>query len=221
VPLLAKLLLAYCAVALFAQAHLSQLSRYALPTFAVASPCVGYAAVRLSESARVLKAAVCLCLATVLACLLGLHLCRAVTSLPAAIGLLTAEELSAATFESHEAFEYLNESAFEKMVVATYGEPRLYGLDRPAVFADSGHNMLFPYGEMAGPEDLLRAFRERGITHVLVNPTYHPGVLVDRAADDRVTQYLNALASRGNLRLVHGTPYGTGKSFVLRVVGGG
>ncbi len=213
-----KALLAYAGFGLFAQTHLSQLSRYQIPFFAAGALGVGYGVVHLGRLGRAPRAAGWLSFGTVSACLLALHLLRATAALPTALGVWTAEEVDAATFESHGAFEYLNAHAGPKAKVAVFGEPRLYRLDVPAEFADRFHNTLYPYERMRTPDDFLSALRARGITHILVNPRYHPGVM-GPGPKDRVARFIDALAAEGRLEVAFGDPAEQRATFVLRLTG--
>jgi len=213
-----KALLAYAGFGLFAQTHLSQLSRYQIPFFAAGALGVGYAVAYLGRLGRAPRAAGWLSFGTVSACLLALHLLRATAALPTALGLWTAEDLDAATFESHGAFEYLNAHGGPDAKVAVFGEPRLYRLDVPAEFADRFHNTLYPYENMRTPDDFLSALRARGITHILVNPRYHPGVM-GPGPKDRVARFIDALAAEGKLEVASGDPTAQRATFVLRLTG--
>jgi len=192
----------YVAVGLVAWVFLSQLSRYLIPVLACGALGVGWVLRPSRDAACIVGWGL---LSVCLGVFLMLTTCRALVSLPGALGLWSEADVSAQTFESHAAFEYLNRHAVKGMRVALYGEPRAFGLDVPYFLADRGHNTLLPYESMRSADDLLEALRQQGATHVLVNPRYHPGVLT-AAPTDAISRMLTDLVHSGRLVRVHGTP---------------
>jgi len=71
---------------------------------------------------------------------------------------------------------------------------------------------------MRTPDDFLAALRARGITHILVNPRYHPGVMGE-GPKDRVARFIDALAAEGKLEVASGDPAAQKATFVLRLTG--
>lgn len=88
---------------------------------------------------------------------------------PFAFGRVSREEAVRAGFEMMPLFDTVNATLTGSDRVALYGEPRGYYLEVPYLWADYGYHTLLPYGQMASPEDLLRAYRRVGVTAVLIN----------------------------------------------------
>jgi hypothetical protein len=51
---------------------------------------------------------------------------------------------------------------------AVYGEPRCFYLDRDYFWANREHSTLIDYSKIKSPEDLVKALRGQGATHVLL-----------------------------------------------------
>jgi hypothetical protein len=79
---------------------------------------------------------------------------------------------------AYGAMQWLNQHAAEDEVVALYGEPRGYWLDRPYLWAERGHSTIIPDTARTDYETYLRYLRdELGVRYALI---YEPVFPTDR-----------------------------------------
>jgi hypothetical protein len=122
-----------------------------------------------------------------------------------AVGVVPREEAVSRLFEQAPLFEAANRQLTRSDRIALYGEPRGYYLNVPYMWADYGYHTLFRYEAMATPEDLLAAWRQRGITAVLVNRIYARSTF---EGTDTVGRLMRELARTGRLSVVKETKTG-------------
>ncbi|HCU38402.1 MAG TPA: hypothetical protein DGT21_24180 [Armatimonadetes bacterium] len=149
-----------------------QYNRYLLPTLLLLAPVVGYSLSRLLGTQRMLTAGAGTLLAfwslwALLPLALGLY-----SAWPAVTGAVTWDRYLNTRLDLHPAASYIARYLPEDAVIATYGEPRSYGFERPVIWGDRAHSDLFGYDAMGSPDDLLARYAELGVTHVLVNPIH-------------------------------------------------
>ncbi len=156
-----------------------QYNRYLLPTLLLLSPAAGYSLSQLLMVHRAVRAGVGTLLSgwslwALLPLILSLY-----SAWPAVSGAVTWDRYLAARLDLHPVATHISRYLPDDAVIATYGEPRSYGFERPVVWGDRSHSALLAYEKMRSPTDLLARFSELGITHVLVNPT-HSGAPAER-----------------------------------------
>jgi hypothetical protein len=95
--------------------------------------------------------------------------------MPALTGRMTWQTYLTHTLDVYEPSRYIAEYLPEDARVATYGEPRYYYFQRPAIWADPGHSRLLDYRAMNSPNDLVKRYRQLGVTHVLINRLHTGG----------------------------------------------
>ncbi|MFQ6132144.1 MAG: ArnT family glycosyltransferase [Armatimonadota bacterium] len=178
---------------------MSQQSRYFIALFPLLAVCAGYSAARiLATPWRSLRAVVATCLAACLGTLLVVDAFMARELMPVAFGNVSEEAFHTRHLgPSYQAFQYLNRYAPENAKVALYGEPRGYFLDIDYMWADMGHSTLIDYAGMRDPDELLRRYRELGVTHLMINCKYAPGLLEGTGQEGRL---IKALWDRGDLQ---------------------
>jgi hypothetical protein len=147
-----------------------QLTRYLLPCLVVACVPVGYCLWACWQRAGVVRssAAAMLTVSCVFAVAGGLHI-----SLPqvgVALGLETEHTYLFKTLDTYRASQRINALTVPMAKVATYGEPRVFYIDREVLWADPGHHQMIQYARMTSGEDLVARYRELGITHILLAP---------------------------------------------------
>jgi hypothetical protein len=153
-----------------------QLARYLLPNLALLAPLAGYAAWRASEQGVVLATAVRWALGLWVAFVVFVNLIMTVPALPVVLGAMPAQDYLLQTLDVYTPSLHIAKNLPPDARVATYGEVRGFYFDRDCFWAEYGHSDLIPYHSMKGPADLIRRYHELGITHVLVNQSYLPGL---------------------------------------------
>ena len=149
-----------------------QLGRYLLPSIALIVPVLGWLVVRCEDS-RMLRGAV---RATVwtwgLLGLLGLYLVTR-GGLPVVFGAESERDHLTRDCAVYAPSQFINEAPQPGGVI-TYGEPRIFYLDRPAMWGDPGHHRLIDYANIKTPEQLAAAYRSLGLRYILINPQFFP-----------------------------------------------
>ncbi|MBX3120121.1 MAG: glycosyltransferase family 39 protein [Fimbriimonadaceae bacterium] len=88
--------------------------------------------------------------------------------LPVVLGKETREEYMSQAIPFFEPAQLLNEAA-KSGKIALYDEVFGYLLEPAYFWANPGHCTIIPYDEMASGDDLAKALRDLGFTHVYVN----------------------------------------------------
>lgn len=181
-------LLAFVGVFLLGWFFVMQLARYLLPCLAVACVPVAYCLWLCWTYGGVIRAtAATLLTVSCLGAMAWLLHC----SLPqvgVALGLESDHAYLYKMLEVYHASERINSLTPPDAKVATYGETRVFHIDREVMWADPGHHQMIQYSQMKSGERLVARYREWGITHVLLAPA-----MVRRLADRRDEAPLLAL----------------------------
>jgi hypothetical protein len=190
-----------------------QLARYLFPTLAMLAPVAGYAAYRCARGGMMLSR--CFTAALVLWSVLVAYtaVSLAAPALPVVLGLKPVDEYLLANTDVYVPSYYIAHNLPPEARVCTYGEVRCFYFDRDYFWGEPGHSDLIPYDGMGGAEDLIRSYREYGITHVLINQAYLPGLW---DSQDKPFVLLRQAMDKGLLTPV--TDFPTRRQFLLYAV---
>lgn len=190
-----------------------QLTRYLLPTLALAAPLTGWAAARAQEHSATLRGAVRAVVGVWTAVALALMVLYVRPALPTALGLEDSHRYLAA-FPLYTVSDYVNANTPPDAKVALYGEPRGYYLDRDYLWAEQSHSALIDYAAARDAAGLVREWRRLEVTHVLVNRSYFPAP--DPESADPVVRAMGQAIEEGLLTPL-ATPAGSGPYLLLRI----
>jgi len=146
-----------------------QYLRYALPAFALLCIPCGWGAQKYLTRSIPLRACAGLFLALWCAFTPALLWSNARISWAVILGVETPRDYLARTFSAFPISESISQNLPRESVVAVYGEPRGYYLDRRYFLADALHNRLVDESKIRTPLDWIKALRANGATHVLWN----------------------------------------------------
>ncbi len=146
-----------------------QYTRYLLPSLVLLAPLAGYSMAQLFSRSGPVRAAAGTVASLWAVCALVPLVLSFIIAWPIISGRATWEQYLNIKLDVYEPSRYIARYLPEDAVIATYGEPRYYYFERPAIWADPGHSRLFTYETMQTPQELIARYRELGITHVLVN----------------------------------------------------
>lgn len=164
-----------------------QYTRYLIPSLVMLVPVAGYSLHRVISRPGIVRATGSTLTALwALWTLVPLTLTLYMAS-PALTGAASWDDYLTASLDVYAPSRYIAENLPDDAIIATYGEPRSYYFEKPAIWADAGHSQLIRYDKITTPAELITRYRELGITHVLLNRAY--------GADP-------AIATEGPLRLV-------------------
>jgi len=153
-----------------------QYTRYLVPALVLLAPVAAFPLSRLLSRAGPVRAAA----GTLTAVWAVLSLFQLALNIsiawPAITGQVSWDRYLTVTADVYEPSKYIARYLPQGAVIATYGEPRYYYFQRPAIWADPGHSRLFVYEAMQGPADLIARYRQLGVTHVLINRIYAKGL---------------------------------------------
>ncbi len=180
-----------------------QLTRYLLPSLALIAPAIGWAATEAEARGGVMRAATKVITTLWPPVALVLMAMYVVPQAPPVLGLQPASEYLARVCEVYPPTHYLAEHAPSDAVVALYGEPRGYYLQRRHLWAEPGHSALIDYERVRAPEDLIAEFRRLGITHVVTRAPYFPALW---GSGDRLAELMGAAVGRGLLTVLWDAP---------------
>jgi hypothetical protein len=172
-----------------------QLTRYLLPSLALAAPAAGWAAVEAERHSKLLNVVVRSAAGVWTVLALGLMCVYVLPQAPAAFGQIEADEYLSQT-ALYSACEAINTRTPEAAKVALYGEPRGYYLDRDYMWAEPGHSGLIRYEQVESGEDLVREWRRLGVTHVMINLAAFPD---PRTSDNPLASKIGDAIKRGLL----------------------
>jgi 4-amino-4-deoxy-L-arabinose transferase-like glycosyltransferase len=146
-----------------------QYVRYLIPAFALLCLACGWGVQKYLGRSPILKWTTAAALVAWLAVTPALTLWSARSTLPVIAGRETPENYLTRTFAGYEAMHWASIQTPVTARFAVYGEPRDFYLQRDYFWADDMHNNLIDYGKIRSGEDLTRALRQLGATHVLWN----------------------------------------------------
>ncbi len=177
----------------------AQYSRYFLPALAWLAPVAAGAASRAAAQGRWSRRALPVAIGTGLTLALLVNLVGAVSGLGVVLGAQSVEAYLQGQPQPglYAAIQLLNRATPAQARVISYGEPRLFYLDRDYLWGEPNYHRLLDYDRMKTAGDLLAAYRNLGITHVLVNRQFFPG---GTAANERIAQRLGEALATGELR---------------------
>lgn len=190
-----------------------QLTRYLLPTLALAAPPAGWAAAGAERHSTLLRGAVRVVVGVWTMVALALMALYVLPAAPASLGLQDTSSYLA-PYPLYVVSEYINEKTPTDAKIALYGEPRGYYLDRDYLWADESHSALIDYAGVQDAAGLVRRWRRLGVTHVLVNRAYFPEP-DPHSADPLVRRMGEAI--REGLLTPEVTPPGSGPYLLLRI----
>jgi hypothetical protein len=153
-----------------------QLARYLVPSLALLAPATGYAIYRGLSGGRIARQGTVWALG--LWCIVALSIAwlMAKPALPVVFGLQSRENYLSQSLDIYPVSSYIAKNLPGNARVATYGEVRCFYFERDCFWAEHGHSDLIDYAKMREPSDLVKRFRELGITHVLLNQQHLPGL---------------------------------------------
>lgn len=188
----------------------TQLARYLLPWLALLAPVGGYALrTRLDAGGASRRAFGFIASAWSLVALWYLWM-QVAPAAPVAVGLRPADGYLTRALDVYQPLEYINRFTPPDAKVGTYGEPRLFYLDRDYLWADPGHSQLLNYKAATTPEKLVAEYRRLGLTHILINQRFFGPLEPGRGS---LHQLLLAAIDRGLLEPVAAMGHSPG--FVL------
>ncbi len=190
-----------------------QQSRYLLPTLALLAPVAGYAIHRCTRSPLVLRSTARVAVAAWLIVVMAFNLLPVSSALPGVLGTMPTETYLAWTLAPYPLLDYLNRYAPPEAKVISYGEPRLFYLERDYLWGDPVYHRMIIYDTMKGPGDLLAAYNRLSITHIIYCPALLNRLSADRAP---VAPLLKPALEEGYLEPVLG-PFAPGHYQLLRV----
>ncbi|MCS7223057.1 MAG: glycosyltransferase family 39 protein [Armatimonadetes bacterium] len=149
----------------------AQYLRYLLPALALSCVLAGFVADQLIRSGRLIAGITrFIALATIAYGLLFLT-ARTATWGTVALGLLDPTELQRLTDQTIPGSEVLRiiRHLPRRSVIACYGYPFGFFIDRPYYWADPGHNRLIEYEKVKTVKDLIAEWSKRGTDYVMIN----------------------------------------------------
>ena len=193
----------------------AQYSRYFLPGLAWLAPAAAWAAGEVAQRGRWARWVLPGVVMAGLAVAIGINLLGAAAALPVLTGTESADDyLSTVQTGLYPALQFLNRVTPENGTVISYGEPRLFYLDRPYLWGEPNYHRLLDYDRMETADDLLAAYRGLGITEVLTNRQFFPG---GPPINQKIAKLLEEGVVAGKLEVLAGPP-GLGPYVVLAVV---
>ena len=147
---------------------------------------------------------------------LGIVALLAVPTIPVVCGLESRQEYLLRNLDVYEPSLYIAENTPPNARIATYGEVRTFYFNRDAVWAEYGHSDLIHYATMTDARQLIQRYHELGITYVLLNARYLPGLMT---SSDKTLSLLREGIREGLLRPV--TTFTLHPEFMLFAVSGG
>ncbi len=194
-----------------------QLTRYLLPTLALLAPAAGYAIHRWTQHKGILRGTTLAVVATWLAIILLIKAISVYTALPVVAGTVNREQYLGSSLTPYPVISYINSHTPPGAKVISYGEPRLFYLERDYLWGDPVYHRMIIYDTMKGPADLLAAYNRLGITHIL----YRPDLLNRLSADkEPVAPLLWAALEEGYLEPLL-SPFAPGPYQLFEITGRG
>ncbi len=182
----------------------AQYSRYFLPGLAWLAPAAAWAAGQAARRGRWSRRVLPAVIGVGLSLSILFHLPGAIAALPVVLGSQSVDGYLAEVLPGlYPALQLVNRVAPPDGTIISYGEPRLFYLDRSYLWGEPNYHRLLEYDRMQTADDLLAAYRDLGITHVLVNPQFFPGGV---AVNDKIAGMLDQALSAGTLERLAGPP---------------
>lgn len=188
-----------------------QLARYLLPSLALIAPAVGWAAAEAESRGGLLRAATKVAMGVWPVMALGLMVVYVAPQVRPALGLEAPHEYLSRSLEVYPPTHYLDQTAPPAAVVALYGEPRGYYLQRRHIWGERGHSALIDYDAVHGTEDLMAEYRRLGITHVIARTPYFPDLW---GSGDLVAETMGAAVDEGLMSVLWAAP-GRNRGYVV------
>ncbi|MCX7597475.1 MAG: hypothetical protein N2512_01215 [Armatimonadetes bacterium] len=188
----------------------TQLARYLLPWLALLAPLAGHALQTRLDAGGVSRRAFGMMAAAWSLVALGFLWMQVGPALPVIAGAQSAESYLRRALDVYQALDYVNRFTPPDAKVGTYGEPRLFYLDRDYLWADPGHSQLIDYSATNTARALAGEYRRLGLTHILVNQRFF-GRLDETS--DKLHELLRQSLEEGLLR--REAVLGRGGEFVL------
>jgi len=176
-----------------------QLSRYLLPCLALACVLVGYSLRLCWSYGWIVRAPATAMLAVSCFVAMAGMLFYALPQVGVALGLESHDAYLYRMLEVYRASDRINSGTPPTAKVATYGEPRVFYIDREVMWADPGHHQMMAYARMTSGQDLVARYRELRITHILLAPDMVRR-LHDRADTSQLLLLFRDAERRGLLR---------------------
>ena len=173
-----------------------QQSRYLLPTIALLAPAAAYALHSCTQRKSVLGPVALAIVSTWLVIILLIKALSVYAALPVVAGTMSREHYLTSSLAPYPLISYINRHSAPDAKVISYGEVRLFYLERDYLWGDPVYHRMVIYDTMTEPEDLLAAYNRLGITYVLYQPR-----LLNRLSADRepVGPLLQAALEEGYL----------------------
>ena len=177
-----------------------QYGRYLVPHLALWSIGIAWAADGLLRL-RLSAVAVTLAIALQLAGGLSYGLAGSYRALQVAAGGLTRDQFVQGALPAYGAMQWINETTNASDVIALYGEPRGYWLDRPYLWAERGHSTVIPDSVRSDSSTYLNYLRdELGVRYALI---YEPVFPTDRTTGDDDVALVGQGIADGQLQEVY------------------
>lgn len=153
-----------------------QLARYLVPSLVLLAPAAGYAIFRGLRGGLIARRGTIA--AVGVWCVIGLGICWLMTKpcIPVVFGLQSRDDYLSHALDVYPPSKFISDNLPPDARVVTYGEVRCFYFNRDCFWGEYGHSDFINYLGMKGPEDLVRRYKELGITHVLINERYLPGL---------------------------------------------
>ncbi len=147
-----------------------QQSRYLLPTMALLTPAAAYGLHRCTQHKGLLRGTTFAVVATWLVIVMLIKMTSLSIALPVVAGTVSREQYLASSLAPYPVISYINSHTPPEAKVISYGEVRLFYLERDYLWGDPVYHRMIIYDTMTGPEDLLAAYSRLGISYVLYQP---------------------------------------------------
>ncbi len=150
----------------------TQLVRYLLPWLILLAPVAGAAVATAIRTSRRLRLALHAAVGLWSVIAFAVAMLGSLPSASALAGPDAARNYLSSTLDVFAACKFLNDFTPPDAVVASYGEPRLFYLDREYFWADPGHSKLIAYEQLKTPRDLVNALARLGTDYILINQAF-------------------------------------------------
>lgn len=174
----------------------TQLGRYLLPWLALLAPVAGHVLHTRLDAGGVSRRAFGLIGFAWSLVALGFLWMQVAPAAPVAVGLRPADGYLARALDVYQPLDYVNRFTPLGAKVGTYGEPRLFYLDRDYLWADPGHSQLIDYAACQTAKGLVAEYRRLGLAYLLINQRFF-GRLED--APDKLHTLLLQAVEKGLL----------------------
>lgn len=174
----------------------TQLARYLLPWLALLAPIAGHVLQNRLSAGGVSRRAFGMMTAAWSLVALWFLWMQIGPAAPVAVGLRPPSSYLADALDVYQPLDYINRFTPTSAKIGTYGEPRLFYLDREYIWADPGHSQLINYPAVCTAEALVAEYRRLGLTHLLINQRFF-GRLED--APDNLHRLLRQAIEKGLL----------------------